>query len=76
MKKVVRQLKESKFKRFVNGLLFAIISMISILLCMVNITDQNTPATHGVFLFIITIISMAFGFYFMFRDTEPQKQKY
>ena len=75
MKKVVYRYKISKFKRCMNGLMFALISTVALLLCLSDIS-QSTTAQLGVILpFFIAIISLLLGLFTMLRDQGRTKEK-
>jgi hypothetical protein len=76
MKKIVYRYQISKFKRFTNGLIFALIALIALSLCIVDITDHTVVNTEIIFPFSIAILSMAMGFVSMFRNCEVPKRKY
>lgn len=75
MKKVVRRYKSSKFKRFMNGMIFAIISVIALLLCMSDISRYAVDQTGVILPFFIAIISMLLGLFTTLRDQGIRKEK-
>ena len=75
MKKIVYKYRVSKFKRFMSGLLFAIISIIALLLCTSDISQQSTSQAGIILPFFIALISMFLGLFSMFRNGEVRKEK-
>lgn len=75
MRKIVKRYRFSKFKRFMNGLLFAIISIISLILCITDLADQTATSMEIMLPFIIAILSLLLGFVTMFRQSGVPKQK-
>lgn len=76
MKKVVRRLRFSKYKRFTEGLLFAIISGIALILCLSIMTSRVVSSVDILLPFSIAIISMLLGFVVMFRQDVSSKGRY
>lgn len=70
MKKIVYRYRFSKYKRFTNGLLFAVIAMIALYLCISDINNQSVSRLDILLPFVIAIISMAMGFLTMFHNNE------
>lgn len=70
MKKIVHKYRKSKFKRFTEGMLFAIISVIALTLCLTDISDIATSQIDIILPFCIAIISLLLGFNAMFRKNE------
>ncbi|MHB8128508.1 MAG: hypothetical protein ACYDEX_05885 [Mobilitalea sp.] len=75
MKKIVYKYRISKFKRFTNGLLFAIIAVIALILCLVDISNNSTKQVEIILPFVIAIISMTLGLLSMFGNNELPKEK-
>jgi heme/copper-type cytochrome/quinol oxidase subunit 4 len=75
MKRIVHRYKISKYKRFTNGLLFAIITVVALALCLSDITNYTTTEVNILLPFIIAIISMFLGFITMFRDSGSMKEE-
>lgn len=75
MKRIVYRYRISKFKRFMNGLVFAIISVIALILCFIGITDQAAARSEIILPFGIAIISMLMGFVTMFKEPQESNQK-
>ena len=73
MKKMVNRYRISKFHRFMNGLVFGIISVIALLLCLSSITVYQSSDTNVILWFLISICSMLLGLFSMFRTKEGQK---
>ncbi len=81
MKKIVYKYRISKFKRFANGLLFAIISCTALILCFSGKTADPIPKTDILLPFTIAAISLILGFFTMFhqeknRHINSYKRKY
>lgn len=74
MKKIFNKYKISKFKRFTNGLLFAVISTIALLLCITDLSQQSTSQVEIILPFTIAIISMFLGLFSMFRNNGVRKE--
>jgi hypothetical protein len=73
MKKNVRKFRAKKYKRFTSGLLFAIISIIALILCLFEISDHAGSLFDIILPFGIAIISMLMGFISMFHENEASK---
>ena len=50
MKNIVYKYRISKFKRFTSGLLFAIIAIIALILCLVDISNNSTKQVEIILL--------------------------
>ena len=75
MKKIVIRYRYSKYRRFTGGLLFALISTVSLLLCFSGIYEYHDTGFEVVLPFFIAIISMILGFVTMFRQNYVTKEK-
>lgn len=75
MRRMVKKYKFSKFKCFLNGLIFASISLISLLLCMSEITVYSAEPAEVIPPFFIAIISMLLGLFSMFYNNNIGKEK-
>lgn len=79
MKKIVYRYRFSKFKRFTNGLLFAVITIIALFLCVMDLSGDTASRVKAILPFTIAIISMLLGFASMFYQpdlrTEARKEK-
>lgn len=75
MKRIVHKFRISKFKRFTEGMLFAIISVIALVLCITDISDIATTQLDIILPFSIAIISLLLGFFAMFHNNETSKEK-
>lgn len=73
MKSMVNKYKISKFKRFMNGLLFGIISLLALLLCLSAITAYHSTGSEVMLPFFTAICSMLLGLNSMFRGKESRK---
>ncbi len=67
MKKIVIRYRCSKYRRFTGGLLFALISGMSLLLCFSGIYKYQDTGFEVVFPFFVAVFSMILGFITMFR---------
>ncbi len=70
MRNFVYRYRASKFKCFFNGLAFAMISVLAMLLCVVFIMDKSATEFEIIFSFCLSVISMLFGFVSMFSTRE------
>lgn len=75
MKRMVYRYKISKFNRFMNGMVFALISMIALILCMSDITQSSANESGFILPFFIAIVSLLLGLFTMLRDKEIRKEK-
>ena len=75
MKRVVYRYKISKFKRCMNGMMFAFISSISLILCLSDISKSNAPQHDVILPFFIASVSMLLGLFTMLRDKGRVKEK-
>ncbi len=75
MKMIVHKYRISKFKRFANGLLFAVISAVSLTLCLTDIYNTTAVQTEIMLPFGVGILSMLIGFFTMFRTGNVPKEK-
>ena len=73
MKRMVYRYRFSKFKCFLNGLIFAVISIAALLLCLSDIASSTDREV--ILPFFIAIISMLLGLVSMFHDTGMRKEK-
>lgn len=70
MKKYISKIRSSKFKRFAEGFLFAVISVIALLLCQSAIYNNQKQLIVLTY-YAIAVLSMAMGFVAMF--SKPAK---
>jgi choline-glycine betaine transporter len=75
MRRIVYRYRISKFKRFTNGLLFALISVAALMLCLTDISNPATAQVEIILPFSVAILSMLMGFITMFRNNEVPKEK-
>jgi hypothetical protein len=75
MRRMVKRYKFSKFKCFFNGMIFACISMLALLLCMSGITVSSKEPSEIILPFFISMISMLLGLYSMFYHKDIRKRK-
>lgn len=75
MKKIVYKYQVSKFRRFANGLVFAIITCIALALCISHIYSQSMNKYELILPFSVAILSMLTGFYTMFHDNGNFNKK-
>lgn len=74
MKKVVKKYNSNKFCRFINGLLFGVISFGSLAYCTTNIIKNTNIQLNIVLPFLLAIISMLMGMFTMFRRPQVSKE--
>lgn len=67
MRSLMYRYRSSKFKCFLNGLVFALLSIIAMLLCINFLMDQTATRLDVLFPFVLSVISMLLGFISMFR---------
>lgn len=70
MKKLMNKYRYSKFKRCANGLLFALISTISLAHCLSELMDKKSASAGTVLPFIIAIVSLLIGLVSLFREND------
>lgn len=75
MRRMVKKYKISKFKCFMNGMIFASISLISLILCVSEITVYSAEPSEVILPFFIAIISMLLGLFSMFYNKNISKEK-
>ncbi len=75
MGKIVRKYRISKFKRFADGLLFALISGMALWLCISVKSDYPGARAEIIIPFLVAIISIILGFVSMLRQPEATKGK-
>lgn len=75
MRKVVYRYKISKFKRCMNGMMFALISIIALILCMSDISHSTSTQLEVILPFFIAIVSMFMGLFTMLHDNGRTKEK-
>ncbi|HBI72207.1 MAG TPA: hypothetical protein DDY59_03345 [Lachnospiraceae bacterium] len=68
MKRMIQKYRFSKYKRFTNGLLFAVISMTALYLCISDIYNKTASSFEIMFPFVVALISMFLGFLTMFHS--------
>ena len=68
MKRMIQKYRFSKYKRFTNGLLFAVISMTALYLCISDIYGKTENSFEIMFPFVVALISMFLGFLTMFHS--------
>ena len=73
MKKYVERYRISKFRRFTQGLLFAVISATALILCLTVIYAEYDAQLLISFTFAIAIISLLMGLVSMFHKEEAPK---
>lgn len=75
MKSMVYRYRFSKFKRFTNGLLFAVISIVALILCVMDISGNTASRVKAILPFTIASISMLMGFVTMFYQPDHPTRK-
>lgn len=68
MKAMVYKYQISKFKSFVNGLFFAIITIVTLSLCLIFMYDGVDTNYPIYILFITALFSLVMGFRSMFSE--------
>lgn len=75
VKKMIHIYFVSKYKYFSRGLLFAIISLIALVLCLVCIFEQTNSKLNILFTFGIALLSMIMGLVSMFYKNDISKEE-
>lgn len=75
MKKLINKYQISKFKCFINGLLFAIIALIAIALCILGISNHSINKIEILLPFCIAITSISMGCVSMFHNNISANKK-
>jgi hypothetical protein len=75
MKRIVIRYRCSKYRCFTGGLLFALISGLSLLLCFSGINNHKVTGFEVVIPFFIAVFSMILGFVTMFRHNYVSKER-
>ena len=75
MRKMVNRYKISKFKCFMNGLTFALISLTAVALCFYELSVYSDGESQALLTFFIAMISMLLGLFTMFRKKNIHKEK-
>lgn len=73
MKKIIYRYRISKFRRFTQGLLFAVISATALILCLTVVYAESDSRFLISFTFGIAIISMLLGLVSMFHKEQVPK---
>lgn len=74
MKKVVKKYHNHKFCRFINGMLFGIISLGFLTYCTSNVIESNHIELKIIIPFFFAIISMLMGMFTMFRRNRVSEE--
>ncbi len=75
MKRVVYRYKISKFKRCMNGMMFALICGIALILCMTDLSHGSATQYEVILPFFIAIVSLLLGLFTMLHDNGRTKEK-
>lgn len=75
LKKFIYRYRKNKFKRFLDGLTFAVISIISLIICHIYITDHAASLVKIILFFIIALLSLFLGFAAMFHNSKSKKRQ-
>lgn len=67
MRNFMYKYRSNKFRCFLNGLIFALLSIIAMYLCVNFLMDKTATRLDVLFPFILSVISMLLGFISMFR---------
>ncbi|NLZ83627.1 MAG: hypothetical protein GX915_08180 [Clostridiales bacterium] len=70
MRTMVSKYRISKFKNFVNGLFFAIITIVTLSLCLLFLKAGATSNYQVYLLFITALFSLIMGFRSMFKKNR------
>lgn len=68
MKKIYKKIRVSKFKNFIIGLIFAIISFIAISLCIADLQGNTVLHVNILIMFFVAIIHLILGFLIMIKE--------
>jgi hypothetical protein len=74
MRKLIYQYNNYKYKRFTNGLLFAVISSTALLLCLSGIYFRTADRFHIMLFFAVAAVSLFMGLYSMFCKNKNAKE--
>lgn len=75
MRKILHKYRLSKFKCFVNGLLYAIISMVALILCLTYIFTQADAQVKISLTFGTACISLLLGLLSILGSIEVPSEK-
>lgn len=67
MRNFLIKYRSNKFRRFLNGLIFAMLSLVAMFLCVYFLMDKSATRFEILIPFGVSIISMLFGFVSMFK---------
>ncbi|NLO08325.1 MAG: hypothetical protein GX129_00430 [Clostridiales bacterium] len=73
MRNFLSKYRTSKFRCFLNGLIFAGFSMIAMFLCVNFLMDKSATRIEVLIPFALSIISMLLGFASMFKTERLSK---
>lgn len=73
MKKIIRKYRFSKFKRFMNGLVFAIISSVALFHCLSYMEQPASSQINILMNFFIATVSIGLGLFSMFYSRKTRK---
>lgn len=75
MKKLINKYQISKYKCFINGLIFASIALIAITLCILRISNHSMNKIEIILPFCIAITSISMGCVSMFHNNISANKK-
>ncbi len=75
MGRIVKRYRFSRYNRFLNGLLFAMVASVALWLCVTGISEYPNSRLEILLPFIVAVISMILGFVTMVRQPEAAKGK-
>lgn len=73
MKKMINKYRFSKYKRIAEGLLFAFISAVALLMCLDSIFSQAESRISIIMMFCIAMISMLMGLSSLFHKEKAME---
>ncbi|MBB2183043.1 hypothetical protein H0486_09145 [Lachnospiraceae bacterium MD1] len=74
MKRLIRSNHIRKFKVLLGGLLYALISIVALILCLSEMTKYSSPQPEILLPFGVAMISMILGIHSMFGKGQLQKE--
>ena len=70
MRKFINKYRVSKYNRFLNGMIFALITVVALIMCLAGMTEQSQISADTILAFAIAIISILMGMFSMFRNPD------
>lgn len=75
MRNLIGRYRSSKFRCFLSGLVFAILSLGAMFLCVTLLTDKTATRLEILLSFGLSVLSMSLGFISMLRATPKSGYK-